>query len=63
MNVPAFLPPPIRSAAHTPPPCPGGRLSRGGPVLPRCAHRTPGAALRAPGPPLSRRLQLRTLAS
>ncbi len=63
MNAPAFLPPPLRSAAHTPPTCPGGRLSRGETVPPPTAPRGPGAALRAPGPALSRRLQLRPLAS
>jgi len=62
MNV-RSLPPLIRPAAHTPPACPGGRLSRGDTAPPPCVHRTPGTGLRALGPALSRRLQLRTLAS
>ena len=61
---PLVAPPPlIRLAAHTPPACLGSRLSLGGMPPPLCTHRTPGTGLRAPCPALSRRLQLRTLAS
>jgi hypothetical protein len=63
MSTPASPPPPIRSAAPPPTPGAGDRLPLGGAVPPRCAHRTPDAALRAPGPALPRRLQLRTTAS
>ena len=57
------LPPPIRSAVSTPPACLRGRLSLGGMTPPLCAHRTPGAALRAPARALPRRLPLRPTAS
>ena len=63
MSAPFAPPPPIRSAARTPPACPGGRLSLGGMAPPLCVHRTLGAALRAPGRTLPHHLQLRTTAS